>query len=108
MGDVRHRKTSDTEQALIKYLDVSNASIENVLAAQEDREGRQDNRAAAFLRENLPKDGTHHSDDIIQKAKEQRISTASLFRARKELGIATEKIANQWFWSWPTEETHYM
>ena len=94
---------SNTEQALIKYLDVSNASIETVLAAQEDKEGRQDQRAAGFLKQNLPKDGTHHSEDIIQKAKEERISPTALFRARKNLGINTEKIANQWFWSWPPE-----
>ena len=93
---------SDTDQARIQYLDVSNASIESILAAQEDKEGKKDKRAVAFLKEHLPHDGTHHSDPIIQKARDEHgISKTTLLRARQELGITTEKIANQWFWSWP-------
>jgi hypothetical protein len=90
-----------TEQAVIKYVDVSNVSIETVLATQEDKEARQERPAIAFLRENLPKDGTHHSVPLIDKAQEKGISRDKLFRARTSLGINTEKIGGQWFWSWP-------
>ncbi len=94
--------SSDTDQARIKYLDVSNASIESILAAQEDKDTKKENRAVSFLKENLPLEGTHHSDPLLEKAREDfGISQATLFRARKTLGIVSERIANQWFWSWP-------
>lgn len=57
--------------------------------------------ATNFLTEKLEK-STVAATDLIEEADQMGISKRTLMRAKKDLGIASKKISNVWYWDKPT------
>lgn len=49
-------------------------------------------------------DGQAPQSDIVKKAKSQDISKRILDEAKKNLGVKSKRVNNQWLWELPTEE----
>jgi hypothetical protein len=82
---------------------VDGVDVNQVLAPQrpEDAEARRD--AEAFLRDYL-KDGPRLQRDVEQAAKAERIAERTLKRAKKAVGVESDKVgfqAGAWYWRLP-------
>jgi hypothetical protein len=85
---------------------VDGVDVNAVLAPQrpEDTEARRE--AEVFLREYL-KDGPARFRDIERAAKAENIATRTLYRAKKVLGIESDKVGfqtGQWYWRLPEQD----
>lgn len=64
--------------------------------------GQKTSEAKEFLKEML-ESGAMAQKEIAEEAENQGIKNRTLWNAKAELNIESEKIGNQWFWSLPTE-----
>ena len=92
-----------TSQARIKFEGSSSSSIENLLARQEDPAQRRASRAEQLIKKLVPKGQPVSCAPIFAEAEKQGIAERTLKQARVDLGVATEKKRDGWYWSWPTE-----
>lgn len=63
-----------------------------------DGEEKQSAKAERFVAEALEDGMPHPSEPIISEGKDKGISKMTLFRARKDLGVRTQRVKSEWVW----------
>lgn len=77
------------------------SDADSVLAAAANPEEKKSAKAVRFLTDYFANlDGPQKSDAIIVAAKRVGIASATLFRARKSLGIEAKQQNREWLWTW--------
>lgn len=94
-------KGKKTDQARVKFLKISQLDADTATTAAEDPKERVSSRAEQFFRKMVPKGEEVHSDKILEEGAKTGLTRAAVLRARSELGMATRKKKDGWYWSWP-------
>ena len=85
-----------------RWLGDYDISIEELLCGKKQQPESQFSKAVRLIKSMLI-NGEVAATDVEQMAKEQGISSKTLYRAKAELGVLSVKRGGQWFWDLPIE-----
>jgi AAA domain len=97
--------TSDIETVRIVDAGTSPYLATDLLSVERTQRGSKLAEAVAFLDEQL-QEGPKPADELLVRAKQQRISHSTLKRAREERGVVSEKcgFSAGWIWFLPSSD----
>lgn len=91
-------ETHQNKRGYVVWGEMTDLSADDIVRGADDMQ--QGEKAELWLA-NLMKSGPSESTLAMQKAKEAGLSETTINRAKKKLGIASEKKGNSWFWMPP-------